>query len=80
MLNTPSPKLKVVKLSGEEQITFNGNELEFDTLDFWRWSASDLASNALRGVFAEFIVAKALGIETTVRNQWDDFDLITKDG
>jgi hypothetical protein len=29
-------------------------------LDFWRWSASDLVSNATRGVFAEYIVGLAL--------------------
>jgi len=42
-----------------------GERLPFGMEDFWRWSASDLLSNALRGVLAEFIVARALGIDTT---------------
>ena len=49
--------------------------LPFSVRDFWRWAASDLASNALRGSLAEFLVAKALGVELTVRAAWDTYDL-----
>ena len=28
--------------------------------DFWRWAYSDLTANAVRGVFAEYLVACAL--------------------
>jgi hypothetical protein len=50
--------------------------------DFWRWSVSDLVSNATRGRLAEFIVANALGISTTavVRDEWSPFDLQTPEG
>lgn len=49
--------------------------------DFWGWSASDLVSNTMRGVLAEFIVARALGISTEgVRTEWDTYDLKTSDG
>ncbi len=72
--------LTQVKLTGEEHFTRGGSELPYNTLDFWRWASSDLASNATRGVLAEFIVAKMLGIELATRNEWDDFDLITPDG
>lgn len=78
--NTPSPKLEQVALSGNERFKKDGNELPYSALDFWRWASSDLASNATRGVLAEFIVAKMLGIELATRNEWDDFDLITPDG
>jgi hypothetical protein len=49
-------------------------------LDFWRWSAYDLVSNATRGVLAEYSVATALGIADGVRSEWNSFDLLTKDG
>lgn len=80
MGESTSPKLEQVKLSGDERFTRSGSELPYSALDFWRWASSDLASNATRGVLAEFIVAKMLGIELTTRNEWDDFDLITPDG
>lgn len=51
-------------------------------LDFWRWSASDLLSNATRGRLAEFIVALALGINVRdeVRDEWGAFDLTSPEG
>lgn len=49
-------------------------------LDFWRWSASDLVSNATRGILAEYIVAQALGLATGVRAEWDAYDLVTSAG
>lgn len=49
-------------------------------LDFWRWSSSDLVSNSMRGVLAEFIVGTALGICTRPRAEWDAVDLTTSEG
>ncbi len=57
-----------------------GDKLSFCILDFWQWNQSDLLSNNLRGHLAEFIVMKALGIESTVREEWAPYDLITKEG
>lgn len=57
-----------------------GHPLAANLLDFWRWSASDLVSNATRGILAEFIVAQALGLETGVRAEWDAYDLVTSAG
>ena len=48
--------------------------------DFWRWYASDLGSNTLRGSLAEFMVAPALGDEREVRIEGDPFDVLTPDG
>lgn len=53
----------------------------FDLLSFWCWSASDLVSNVTRGVLAEYLVARALGLgESDVRDEWDKYDLSTPDG
>jgi hypothetical protein len=67
--------------SGQERLIYNNEHLKFTLLDFWRWSASDILSNATRGVLAEFLVATATNIDiTNVRNEWSAFDLITPDG
>jgi hypothetical protein len=59
----------------------SGKLLGFVLEDFWKWSVSDLVSNATRGIVAEFIVAKALGISTAgVRNEWSPYDLTTQNG
>jgi hypothetical protein len=75
------PKLK----TGQEKFTHFKNEkaidLDFNVLDFWKWSVSDLLSNATRGRLAEFIIAKGLGISTEIpRDEWQAYDLITQDG
>lgn len=57
--------------TGHETFRANGRDLGPTLFDFWRWSLSDLVSNATRGLLAEFIVAKALGISTpSVRDEW----------
>ena len=42
---------------------------------FWERAYGDLLSNTNRGVLAEYIVAKALGIRDTKRVEWDQYDL-----
>lgn len=70
-----------VRRSGSEALHSNGRPLGITLLDFWRWSSSDLVSNATRGVLAEFIVANALGIRLdNVRDEWGSFDLIAPEG
>jgi hypothetical protein len=49
------------------------------TVDFWQWAFSDLRSNNVRGVLAEWIVAQLLGLSPETRGSWDDFDLILPD-
>ena len=44
-------------------------------LDFWQWAFSDLTSNTLRGIFAEWLVARACGVAAGVRTEWDAFDI-----
>ncbi|MEI2689604.1 MAG: hypothetical protein V9H69_07780 [Anaerolineae bacterium] len=70
-----------VRRSGNEPLHSNGHSLGVTLLDFWRWSSSDLVSNATRGVLAEFIVASVLGIKLNgVRDEWGAFDLETPEG
>ena len=64
-----------VRLSGQEGFRQAGDALGFNVLDFWQWSASDLVSNTLRGVLAEYIVAQALGVAHGIREEWAPFDL-----
>lgn len=44
--------------------------------DFWKWGFSDLLSNSLRGIFAEFLVGNALDCLNESRVEWDAYDLI----
>lgn len=74
--------LTAKRLDGCEPLRLHCQDLSLKVLDFWRWSMSDLVSNLARGRLAEFIVGYALGIDVRlgVRNEWDAFDLTTKDG
>ena len=62
---------------GTEPLHLNGQQLHLSVIDFWRWSASDLLSNATRGRLAEFIVAAALHIPfDQVRDEWGAYELL----
>ena len=74
-------EIKANPKTGTEKIMDSGTETEYNLLDFWRWSVSDILSNATRGRFAEFIVGTAIGINPlNLRDEWDAFDLTTDDG
>jgi hypothetical protein len=49
-------------------------------VDFWRWAFSDLRDNTVRGVLAEYLVARALGQTRTRRKSWDNYDVLTTSG
>jgi hypothetical protein len=70
-------RLEVSRKTGTEPFHFSGAPLGFDLLLFWQWASSDLMGNALRGIIAEYLVARALGLETGVRAEWDACDLRT---
>lgn len=81
MADSSLGRLKVTRKSGAEPFRDGKTKLGFDLLDFWRWSVSDLVSNATRGRLAEYIVARALGIDTSgVRDEWAKYDLLTPEG
>ncbi|WP_301113676.1 hypothetical protein [Microbacterium sp.] len=44
-------------------------------VDFWRFAMSDLRVNNTRGYLAEFLVARALGVDAQ-RVEWDDYDVL----
>src|ERR1700733_10963361 len=80
---TPNPldRVPATIKTGQECLSHNGQPLKFTLLDFWKWSVSDILSNATRGRLAEFIVAMAVNIDITqVRDEWGAFDLITPNG
>lgn len=44
-------------------------------VNFWSWAYSDILSNRNRSIFAEFIVASALGVIENPRIEWDAVDV-----
>jgi hypothetical protein len=74
-------QLKPSRKTGDEPFRDGTQPLSFNVRSFWQWFASDLASNALRGCVAEFLVAQALGIaDDGLRPEWDPYDLRTPGG
>jgi hypothetical protein len=54
--------------------------LDASVEEFWRWAFSDLRENVIRGVLAEFVVARAVGARQPVRVAWDNYDVISPEG
>lgn len=73
---TNSPKT----LEPQDRFTIEDAPLDFTALEFWQWAYSDIQLNNIRGVFAEFIIAKALNLSLGLRQTWDDWDLETDGG
>ncbi len=72
--------LKIERKNGDEPFVLKDTILSVTLADFWRWSVSDLVSNATRGILAEFIVANALQLaESGTRTEWDAYDLKLSD-
>ena len=68
-------------LTGNEHFTYDGMPIGILLNDFWSWNSSDLLNNTLRGALAEFIVASAIGIDTTTaRQDWTAYDLVSPSG
>jgi hypothetical protein len=74
------PQLVVSRKTGAEAFRSGSAPLPFNLHSFWQWSASDLASNALRGIVAEFLVAQALGVANGRRVEWEAYDLCSASG
>lgn len=73
-------RLPRIRRDGREPFTCGDDHLGFELLDFWQWCVSDIVSNATRGVLAEFIVARALGLVGGVRDEWATYDLLDPRG
>lgn len=64
-------------LHGDER--FTGTDATVH--DFWRWAFSDFRLNTTRGILAEFLVATALGVDTSqARVEWDNYDVKIPNG
>lgn len=72
--------MDVARKNGSEPFHTAGTGLGFDLLSFRQWSCSDLCSNLLRGMLAEYLVARAVGKAGGVRNEWDAHDVTTSSG
>lgn len=74
-------RVTVTRKSGREPFRNGAADLGFDLLTFWQWSSSDLLSNSMRGVLAEYLVARALRANADgVREEWASYDLTTENG
>ncbi len=74
-------RLPVRKLSGSEKFK-NAAGKNISILEFWRYGFSNLNSNVLRGVLAEFLVENAIRRANAigVRNPWNDHDILLGEG
>ena len=64
--------------TGDEHLSSGGKDLPAKLSYFWKWSVSDILSNATRGIFAEFIVATATKTDLSIpREEWAAYDLVT---
>ena len=74
-------QIKATPKTGKETVSYHGKNTRYTLLDFWRWSVSDILSNATRGRFAEFIVGTAIGLDPkSLREEWSAYDLTTNEG
>ncbi|WP_426366745.1 hypothetical protein [Streptomyces sp. E-08] len=78
-MHSPLDPLTVSRRSGGEPIEADGERVA-GLADFWSWACSDLASNTMRGILAEYLVATALGAATGTRTEWDAVDVRTPEG
>jgi hypothetical protein len=69
-------------LTGDEQFIHPSFTVANHTvLGFWQWAFSDLRANNIRGIFAEWMVAKLLDLPLApVRDSWAESDLQTSCG
>ena len=73
--------IKTIPKNGNEELSFNEINIRFSLLDFWKWSVSDLMSNATRGRLAEFIVGTSVGLNPeNLRDEWDAYDITSDNG
>ena len=73
-------RLKVKSKTGEECFFSSEGLPGPPLLNFWQWAFSDISTNSMRGIVAEFIVASALGVSRNFRNPWLEYDLTTRSG
>jgi hypothetical protein len=71
---------KVKRKTGQETFLSKTESKKIRLLEFWQWSTSNLLTNTTRGILAEFIVATDLGVDGILQNDWESYDLTSKNG
>jgi hypothetical protein len=74
------PAIDVTPKTGDEVFRNGADLLDMRLVDFWRWNMSDLSDNVIRGRLAEFLVCRALGLASAVRDAWGACDVRTASG
>lgn len=72
--------IPAAEMTGDELFHSDGRDIGVELKGFWSWAYSALLDNVARGVLAEFLVAFALGITKTPREEWARYDLESKEG
>ncbi len=72
------PRVPFQFKSGHESFHAGGRPIGPKLCDYWKWSSSDLLSNILRGVLAEYLVATALGLGDKPRDEWAECDIVMR--
>lgn len=73
-------KFILEKINGGTLFQFGETAQDFRLLDFWRWSASNLMDNTIRGMLAEYLVAIAVRAQEKYRLEWSPWDLTLHNG
>lgn len=73
-----SDKYSKILIGSEQFVSESGNPIA-EVKDFWRWSGSNLIDNTYRGMLAEFLVARALDLDSIARSEWGLYDLLYND-
>jgi hypothetical protein len=73
-------RLTTTRKLGTEPFLAGAEPLPFSLLHFWQWLGSDLVGNTFRGALAEYLVAQALGIAGSTRDEWGACDLCIPEG
>jgi hypothetical protein len=77
------PRIELRPRDGSEPFHVGGKPLLQPVLtvrDFWSWACSDLVGNSLRGLIAEYLVARSVGSEQPGRVEWDAYDVLAPGG
>jgi hypothetical protein len=70
----------IPRRTGNETFRDGSDDTPFTLLDYWQWAHSNLLTNTQRGVLAEYLVGRALGLTESPREEWAPVDFITSTG
>ncbi|HEY1013853.1 MAG TPA: hypothetical protein VGE07_14175 [Herpetosiphonaceae bacterium] len=79
-MTSPLDALPAQRKQGHEPFHASGLPIGPHLTNFWQWMGSDVVSNTMRGLLAEYLVATALGVADGVRLDWEAYDLTTRAG